>query len=141
MPVFSSEFIHIGCDETFELGRGKSKELVARSSHADVYMGHLRRVAALPALQGKKLLFWGEIAVEHPDKLDLLPAAGIAVAWDYLPRENYDRFLKPYADRGIPTFIAPSPFTAVAFSRTILRISRISAISSAMDRSTVRKAC
>lgn len=141
VPVFSSEFIHIGCDETFELGRGKSKELVARSSHADVYMGHLRRVAALPALQGKKLLFWGEIAVEHPDKLDLLPAAGIAVAWDYLPRENYDRFLKPYADRGIPTFVAPSPFTAVAFSRTILRISRISAISSAMDRSTVRKAC
>ena len=110
VPVFSSEFIHIGCDETFELGRGKSKELVARSSHADVYMGHLRRVAALPALQGKKLLFWGEIAVEHPDKLDLLPAAGIAVAWDYLPRENYDRFLKPYADRGIPTFIAPSAF-------------------------------
>ena len=46
VPVFSSEFIHIGCDETFELGRGKSKELVARSSHADVYMGHLRRVAA-----------------------------------------------------------------------------------------------
>lgn len=39
VPVFSSEFIHIGCDETFELGRGKSKELVARSSHADVYMG------------------------------------------------------------------------------------------------------
>ena len=55
-------------------------------------------------------MFWGEIAVEHPDKLDLLPAAGIAVAWDYLPRENYDRFLKPYADRGIPTFVAPSAF-------------------------------
>ena len=141
VPVFSSEFIHIGCDETFELGRGKSKELVARSSHADVYMGHLRRVAALPALQGKKLLFWGEIAVEHPDKLDLLPAAGIAVAWDYLPRENYDRFLKPYADRGIPTFVAPSAFYGGrVFPDYLAHLENIRNF--VRDgRSTVRKAC
>ena len=25
VPMFTSEFIHIGCDETFELGRGKAK--------------------------------------------------------------------------------------------------------------------
>lgn len=74
VPRFDSEFIHIGCDETFELGRGKSRDAVAESSHADVYLNHLRRVAALPALEGKKLLFWGEIAAEHPEKLDRLPA-------------------------------------------------------------------
>ena len=72
--MFESRFFHIGCDETFELGRGKSKELVERTSHADVYLGHLNKVAALPALAGKQLLFWGEIAVANPEKLDLLPA-------------------------------------------------------------------
>lgn len=74
--MFTSEFIHIGCDETFELGRGKSKQAVADRSHADVYMDHLNRVAELPALAGKKLLFWGEIAVKNPDKLDRAAQAG-----------------------------------------------------------------
>lgn len=110
VPRFRSEFIHIGCDETFELGRGKSRELVARQSHADVYLGHLKKVAAMPALAGKKLLFWGEIAAEHPEKLDRLPANVIAVAWDYLPRESYDYMLKPYVERNIPTLVAPSAF-------------------------------
>ena len=110
VPMFESQFFHIGCDETFELGRGKSKELVERTSHADVYLGHLNKVAALPALAEKNLLFWGEIAVANPEKLDLLPQNVIAVAWDYLPRDSYEYFLKPYAEKKIPTFVAPSAF-------------------------------
>lgn len=110
VPRFDSEFIHIGCDETFELGRGKSRDAVAESSHTDVYLGHLRRVAALPELEGKKLLFWGEIAAEHPEKLDLLPENVIAVAWDYLPRDDFDKFIRPYADRNFPVFVAPGAF-------------------------------
>jgi len=110
VPMFESLFFHIGCDETFELGRGKSKELIERTSFADVYLGHLNKVAGLPALKDKKLLFWGELAVKNPEKLDLLPANVIAVAWDYLPRDNYDIFLKPYADKNIPTFVAPAAF-------------------------------
>ncbi len=110
VPMFESQFFHIGCDETFELGRGKSRELIGRTSFPDVYMGHLKKVAAMPALKDKKLLFWGELAVKNPEKLDLLPPNVIAVAWDYLPRDNYDIFLKPYDDRNIPTFIAPAAF-------------------------------
>ena len=110
VPMFESQFFHIGCDETFELGRGKSKDLIERTSFADVYLGHLKKVAGLPALKDKKLLFWGELAVKNPEKLDLLPENVIAVAWDYLPRESYDIFLKPYSDKNIPTFIAPAAF-------------------------------
>lgn len=110
VPIFESGFFHIGCDETFELGRGKSMELIERTSFDDVYLGHLSKVAALPVLKEKKLLFWGELAVKSPEKLDLLPSNVIAVAWDYLPRDNYDLFLKPYADKNIPTFVAPAAF-------------------------------
>ncbi|MDD3108783.1 MAG: glycoside hydrolase family 20 zincin-like fold domain-containing protein [Alistipes sp.] len=109
-PMFPSEFIHIGCDETFELGRGKSKERIEKESRVSVYLSHLQRVAELPALRDKKLLFWGDIAIDAPDKLDQLPKNVMAVAWDYLPRENYDLFIKPYTDKGIPTFVAPSAF-------------------------------
>ena len=34
----------------------------------------------------------------------------IAVAWDYLPRDSYETFLKPYADKHFATFVAPSAF-------------------------------
>lgn len=109
VPMFESPFVHIGCDEPFELGRGKSKDLVAKSSLEDVYMDFLNKVAKTPALAGKKLMFWGEIASVKPEKLDQLPKGIIANAWDYLVRD-YSPFLKPYADRNIPTFVSPAAF-------------------------------
>ncbi len=110
VPMFSSGFFHIGCDETFELGLGKSKGMVERSSFIDVYLDHLRRVAASPALQGKKLLFWGEIALKHPEKLDELPGNVIPVPWQYLPMDSYKTYVQPYADRNMKTIVAPSAF-------------------------------
>lgn len=109
VPMFESPFVHIGCDEPFELGRGKSKDLVAKSTLEDVYLNFLNKVAKTPALDGKKIIFWGEVASVNPEKLDQLPKGIIANAWDYLVRD-YSPFLKPYADRNIPTFVSPAAF-------------------------------
>jgi len=109
VSMFQSPFVHIGCDEPFELGRGKSKELAEKSSIEDVYFEFLNRIAKVPALEGKKILFWGEIASVKPEKLDQLPKGIIANAWDYLVRD-YTPWIKPYADRNIPTFVSPAAF-------------------------------
>jgi hexosaminidase len=110
VPNFTSPFVHIGCDEAFELGRGKSAEMVKKTSVDDVFLKHLQRVADLPALNGKKLLFWGEIATKPNVDLTKVPKNAIGVVWDYLPRADYEYFLPPYAKAGIPTFVSPGAF-------------------------------
>lgn len=110
VPLFESEFFHIGCDETFELGLGKSRERVADESFSGVYLSYLKGISELPSLENKKLLFWGEIALDHPESLDRLPDNLIAVPWGYRARENYESFIRPYSDRGLPTIVSPSAF-------------------------------
>ncbi len=111
LPNFESEFVHVGCDEAFELGRGKSKPMVDSSSVDDVFVYHMQRVAKLPALKDKKLLFWGDIAVNKPD-IDLsgLPKNAIAVVWDYLPRPDFDYYFPQLVRNKVPTVVTPGAF-------------------------------
>jgi hypothetical protein len=43
-----SRRVNIGCDETFELGRGASAARAAEIGAAGVYLEHLARIAAHP---------------------------------------------------------------------------------------------
>jgi hypothetical protein len=54
------------------------------------------------------LLFWGDIAMHDPPEVKRLPKDMIAVAWTYSPEpEGFDRWLKPYVDAGMETWVAP----------------------------------
>jgi hexosaminidase len=110
VPQFSSDFVHIGCDEAFELGLGKSADLVKKQGVDNVFFNHLRRVSELPALKGKKLLFWGEISEKAGVDLTKIPKTLIPVVWDYLPRTSYDYSMAPYDKAGIRTIVAPGTF-------------------------------
>jgi hypothetical protein len=110
VPQFHSNFVHIGCDEAFELGLGKSAELVKQEGVDNVFFNHLRRVSQLPALKDKKLLFWGEISEKPGVDLTKIPHNMIPVVWDYLPRSSYDYSMGPYDKAGIRTIVAPGTF-------------------------------
>jgi len=44
VPLFPGPFLHIGGDETFELGRGQTKPLADQIGFGRVYLEHLRKV-------------------------------------------------------------------------------------------------
>lgn len=105
--VFPSQFVHIGADETFELGRGQTRDRVARDSIGPVYMAFLKDIEAAIRRPGKRYLFWGDIAQESPHLVKSLPKSMIAVAWNYWSFGNFERAIKPFTDAGIETWVAP----------------------------------
>lgn len=111
LPAFDSPFVHVGCDEAFELGKGKSRQMVEELGRDGTFFRHMQRIASLPALHDKKILFWGDVA-ENKANIDLspLPKNTIAVVWDYLARGNYEYYLPQFKRNGIPTFVAPGAF-------------------------------
>lgn len=111
VPNFDSEFVHVGCDEAFELGLGKSKAMADKTSVDDVFIYHMQRLAKLPALKDKKLLFWGDIAVNKPN-IDLsgLPKNAIAVVWEYLPRSDYSYYFPQLVRNKVPTIVTPAAY-------------------------------
>jgi hexosaminidase len=107
LPVFPSSIYNIGCDETFELGKGRSKELVDKEGYGKVYVDNLVRVAKLLESYNKQVMFWGDIATEHPEMISSLPKNLIVASWEYGAHESYMKWLKPFEGRGNKIFVCP----------------------------------
>ena len=105
--LFPSPFVHLGADETFELRAGRTAPAVADSGLGRVYINYLRDIVETVRQPGKRYLFWGDIAMNSPELVGRLPKDLIAVGWDYWSRHNFDRYLKPFRDAGMETWVAP----------------------------------
>jgi hexosaminidase len=107
VPRFPGPFLHIGGDETFELGQGQTAALAMQEGLGRVYLDHIQKVSAILAPYHKELMFWGDIAIKYPQLLSILPKDMIAVPWDYDPKPSYAGIIKPYRDAGLRVVVAP----------------------------------
>jgi hexosaminidase len=105
--LFPSKFFHIGADETFELGRGRSAEQVKARGIGNVYFDHLKRVRELLLPYNRRLMFWGDIAINHPDLLPSVPRDMIAMNWDYTPKQSYEARIGLFKKAGLKQFVCP----------------------------------
>jgi len=83
LPLFSSGQANIGCDEAYDLGQGRSSELVAKRGRAAVYLDWVAEVCTVVRRHGKRPAFWADIALEHPEALGRLPADILSLCWGY----------------------------------------------------------
>lgn len=106
--LYPGPFLHIGADETFELGQGQTAEQVEKNGRGAVYIDDLLRIhQALEPLH-RRLLFWGDMAMNSPDLVPKLPHDMIAVAWEYDPEpDGYARWITPYTNAGMETWVSP----------------------------------
>jgi hexosaminidase len=104
---FPSPFIHIGADETFDLGLGRTGPAVQKNGLGPTYVQFLAAIDKELAPLHRRLLFWGDIGGSDPKAVAGLPKDMIAIPWVYDPEKSYDQYIKPFADNGIETWVAP----------------------------------
>jgi hypothetical protein len=104
---FPSPFIHIGADETFDLGLGRTHDAVAQQGYGPVYVAFVKQIHDALAPLNRRLLFWGDIGDANPDAVAGLPKDMIAVPWDYSDQTGFDKLIAPFAKNGIETWVAP----------------------------------
>lgn len=97
-PCFKSPLVNIGCDETFDLEFGRSKEECARRGRAAVYMEFVRKICDAARRNGKRPMFWADIALSHPEALEEAPEDLVSLAWGYEPDAAFERWCE--AGRG-----------------------------------------
>jgi hexosaminidase len=106
--TYPSPFLHIGADETAELGQGQTADPVQQRGLGAVYIDFLSAIHAKLAPLHRRLLFWGDMAMRSPDLVPRLPHDMIAVAWTYDPEPTgYARWLTPYTQAGMETWVSP----------------------------------
>ena len=105
--VFPGPYAHIGADETFELGLGRTRDEVQQQGLGKVYLAFLGRIHEQLAPNHKQLLFWGDIAENSPDLVGTLPKDMIAVSWHYDAAPDFTKNLEPFIKSGLETWVAP----------------------------------
>jgi len=104
---FPSPFIHIGADETFDLGLGRTREEVKAKGYGPVYVDFLKQIHDELAPLHRRLLFWGDIGGDDPKAVPGLPKDMIAIPWNYWDTKGFDKMIEPFAKAGIETWVAP----------------------------------
>ncbi|WP_158788120.1 family 20 glycosylhydrolase [Granulicella sp. L46] len=111
--MYPGPFLHIGGDETIDLGIGRTRVDVDTRGLPTVYIDYLKQIVTSLEPLHKKILFWGDVAQSDPELLKELPPEIkhqlIAVAWGYTPKpKGFLQELKPYTAAGIPVWVSPS---------------------------------
>jgi hexosaminidase len=105
--LFPGKFFHIGADETFELGEGQSREAARARGVGAVYFEHLNRVRDVLKPYDRRLMFWGDIALNHAELIGKIPKDMIVMNWQYGARDDYNNAIKPFKDAGLDQFVCP----------------------------------
>lgn len=106
--IFPSKFFHIGADETVELGQGRSREEAREKGVGKVYFDHINRVREILKPYNRRLMMWGDIALNHPDLLDQIPKDVIVMNWQYGARDEFASKIEPFKKAGLEQFVCPS---------------------------------
>jgi hypothetical protein len=107
LPNFSSKQINVGCDETWSLGKGRSKDAVAKDGVGRVYLGFIKQIHGLVSAHGSTMQFWGDIIMQHPELIPELPKGVIAMEWGYEANHPFAAHGKKFAQSGIPFYVVP----------------------------------
>jgi hypothetical protein len=128
LPNFSSQFFNVGCDETWDLGRGQSKKHCAAKGQGRVYLDFLKQIHREISARGKRMMFWGNIILKYPKLIlelaklcrNTLPRvradrqvspAIIALSWGYEADHPFDREASLFAKAKIPFYVCPGTST------------------------------
>ncbi|MEM6458514.1 MAG: family 20 glycosylhydrolase [Planctomycetota bacterium] len=106
-PRLRSGLFNIGCDETNDLGQGRSRAMVERVGRAEVYLGYLTKLCGRVAAHGKTPMFWGDIVLDHPELVPRLPDDAVLLNWNYEATKSFDEDSARFRGAGVRFYVCP----------------------------------
>ncbi len=107
LPCFSSGLFNVGCDETWDLGQGRSKAACERDGKGRVYLDFLLQIHKLVSARGKRMQFWGDIILHHRELIAELPRDVIPLAWGYEADHPFEKECGLFAEAGLSFYVCP----------------------------------
>jgi hypothetical protein len=111
LPHFTSRAVNVGCDETFDVGQGRSRAECDRLGVGRVYLDFVQKIYHEVKRRGHIMQFWGDIIVHYPELITELPKDAIALEWGYEADHPFDEHGARFAQAGLPFYLCPGTAT------------------------------
>jgi len=107
LPNFTSGMVNVGCDETFDVGTGKSKAACKEKGVGQVYLEYLLALHEDISARSYTMQFWADIILQHRELVYQLPKDVIALIWGYDAEHPFAEETKIFHEAGIPYYVCP----------------------------------
>lgn len=107
LPCFSSSQFNVGLDESFDLGRCRSRQACEERGRHRVYLDYLRTVHRLAADRGRRMQFWGDIVLQEPELIPEVPADAVALVWGYEAEHPFVEQGESFRAAGLEFLLCP----------------------------------
>jgi hypothetical protein len=107
LPNFSCDKVNVGCDETFELCKGKSKEKCEEVGQGQVYLDFVLQIRDIVRNHGREMQFWGDIVCNYPELTGQISDDMICLLWGYEDDHPFAEQCGHYADAGVRFYVCP----------------------------------
>ncbi len=105
---FPAEYFHIGCDESFDLGKFSSKDYVTKKGYGQALVEYYEKVYNIVKRAGKnRVIMYDDIVRKNEYITNNLNKDIILLYWDYMPKKEYPE-VKKLLDKGFKVIVSPS---------------------------------
>jgi len=106
--AFTSEYFHIGADESWDIGKDASKNLIEEIGFANAYLNHYKKVYKIVKKHGyKKVIIYHDILYKFKEVLEGLPRDMIIMYWKYNTNKNHP-IIKSIKKANSAVIVSPS---------------------------------
>lgn len=106
IPLFTSNKFNIGADETFDLGKGATKEKAKEIGVNRMYIDFVKKICTFLTEKGKVPMFWGDVICGFPELIKELPKETICLNWGYAWNQTEDS-TKALYHAGATQYVCP----------------------------------
>ena len=89
LPAFTSRWLNVDCDETWDLGTGQSRSLAEQHGKGRLYLHHILRLRELAAQHGCRIMLWADVLHHYPELVPELPEDVLLLDWEYEAADAY----------------------------------------------------
>ena len=105
LPLFRSDKFNICCDETFDLQKGKHRD----KDIGKLYIDFVNQLIAYLKTQGKQVMMWGDVILQHMDHVQGIPKDTIFLNWFYgADKHEAEEKVRQFSQAVQPQIVCPA---------------------------------
>lgn len=119
LPYFNSQYVNIGLDEAYGLGKYQMEEYCKKYGKTTAFMEWLNKLSTLAKTKyNKKVMFWGDMVYNSENAFHMIPDDAVVLEWGYelIQSQMMTEHCMKYKEANLNYYVCPSTNTHMSFT-------------------------